>query len=137
MLRTTRRCCARRAGAAHDAPVLRTVSPILPVADVAASIRFYREVLGFRIGWTWGDPPTVASVCRDQVELMLERTGEGRPASTAKVYLTTSGVQPFHDAAVAAGARVLVPLSVRDYGMRDFRLVDPDGNELSFGEPTG
>jgi uncharacterized glyoxalase superfamily protein PhnB len=38
---------------------------------------------------------------------------------------------------VAAGARVAVPLEVRDYGMRDCRLVDPDGNELSFGEPTG
>jgi len=123
--------------AAHGVPVLRTVSPILPVADVTAAIRFYRDVLGFRVGWTWGNPPTVASVCRDQVELMLERGGEGLPASTAKVYLTMSGIQPFHDAAVAAGARVAVPLAVRDYGMRDCRLVDPDGNELSFGEPTG
>jgi hypothetical protein len=29
-----------------------------------------------------------------------------------------------------------VPLAARDYGMRDCRLVDPDGNELSFGEPS-
>lgn len=123
--------------AAHDAPVLRTVSPILPVADVAAAIRFYRDVLGFRVGWTWGDPPTVASVCRDAVELMLERTDEGLPAAPAKVYLTMSGVQALHDAAVAAGARVAVPLALRDYGMRDCRLLDPDGNELSFGEPSG
>jgi catechol 2,3-dioxygenase-like lactoylglutathione lyase family enzyme len=124
-------------GTAHDAPVLRTVSPILPVADVAAAIWFYCDVLGFRVGWTWGDPPTVASVCRDQVELMLERRGEGVPAAPAKVYMTMGGVQRFHDAAVAAGARVAVPLAVRDYGMSDCRLVDPDGNELSFGEPTG
>jgi uncharacterized glyoxalase superfamily protein PhnB len=48
-----------------------------------------------------------------------------------------SGIQPFHDAAVAAGVRVAVPLAVRDYGIRDCRPVDPDGNELSFGEPTG
>jgi hypothetical protein len=27
--------------------------------------------------------------------------------------------------------------AVRDCGMRDCRLVDPDGNEQAFGEPTG
>jgi catechol 2,3-dioxygenase-like lactoylglutathione lyase family enzyme len=122
--------------AAHDAPVLRTVSPILPVADVAAATRFYCDVLGFRVGWTWGDPPTVASVCRDAVELMLERRDDAIPPGPARIYLTMSGVQALHDAAVAAGARVAVPLAARDYGMRDCRLVDPDGNELSFGEPS-
>jgi len=30
--------------AAHGAPVLRTISPILPVPDVTAAIRFYREL---------------------------------------------------------------------------------------------
>jgi uncharacterized glyoxalase superfamily protein PhnB len=59
------------------------------------------------------------------------------PPGAARIYLTMSGVQALHDAALAAGARVAVPLAARDYGMRDCRLVDPDGNELSFGEPTG
>ena len=38
---------------------------------------------------------------------------------------------------VAAGAKVTCPLAARDYGMKDFRIVDPDGNEISFGEAVG
>ena len=34
------------------------------------------------------------------------------------------------------GAKIAVPLAERSYGMRDFRIVDPSGNELSFGEGT-
>jgi uncharacterized glyoxalase superfamily protein PhnB len=126
------------AGVRQDgAPVLRTVSPILPVADVAAAIEHYRTVFGFRVGWTWGDPPAVASVCRDDVELMLERRDGATPPGPARVYLTMTGVRPYYDAAVAAGACVAVPLAAREYGMRDCRLLDLDGNELSFGESTG
>jgi uncharacterized glyoxalase superfamily protein PhnB len=35
------------------------------------------------------------------------------------------------------GAKVAVPLADRPYGMRDFWIVDPSGNELSFGEAAG
>ena len=34
------------------------VIPILCVANVTASIRYYTEVLGFERSWDWGDPPT-------------------------------------------------------------------------------
>jgi uncharacterized glyoxalase superfamily protein PhnB len=33
-----------------------------------------------------------------------------------------------------AGVTVVVPIDDRPYGMRDFRIADPSGNELSFGE---
>ena len=119
------------------APCLQAVAPILPVGDVRAAIEYYGTVLGFRVGWSWGEPPTVASVCRDGVGLMLECRDDTVPVGTARVYVTMRGVQAFHDAAVASGARAAVPLGVREHGMRDCRLIDPDGNALLFGEPVG
>lgn len=32
--------------------------------------------------------------------------------------------------------KVVMPLTVMDYGMREFRIVDPNGYELSFGQDT-
>jgi len=67
----------------------------------------------------------------------VRQGGAPPPPGPARVYLTMTGVRPYYDAAVAAGARVAVPLAAREYGMCDCRLLDLDGNELSFGESSG
>jgi uncharacterized glyoxalase superfamily protein PhnB len=120
-----------------SAPLFRSVSPILSVAGVDAAISFYESVLGFRLGWKWGDPTSVASVCRDDVELMLELSPEADAVVPAKIYVMISGLDQYYAQLVAAGAKVTYPLGVRNYGMKDCRIVDPDGNEISFGEPVG
>jgi len=116
------------------APRLQTVTPILPVGDLAAAITFYRDVLGFQVAWQWGTPPAIASVCRDGVELMLEVHGPDAPACAARLYVAMTDVDAWYAAVTRAGAKVLVPLARREYGMKDCRIADPDGNELSFGE---
>jgi uncharacterized glyoxalase superfamily protein PhnB len=116
-------------------PVLQAAVPILPVTDLAEALDYYQRVLGFQVGWRWGEPPRLASVCRDHVEVNLAQSPEAKPA-VAKVYFQMVGVDAYHDQVAAAGATIAVPLADRPYGMRDFRIVDPAGNELSFGEPT-
>lgn len=62
------------------------------------------------------------------------------PASsrtTSTVYFQTTGVDAYYQRVFDAGAHIAIPIADRHYGMRDFRLLDPSGNELSFGEPTG
>jgi len=118
-------------------PVFRSVSPILSVANVDAAISFYESVLGFRLGWKWGDPATVGSVCRNDVELMLERSPTADALAPARIYVVVSGLERYYAEVVAAGAKVTCPLAARDYGMKDCRIVDPDGNEISFGEAVG
>jgi hypothetical protein len=34
----------------------------------------------------------------------------------------------------AASGRVIEPLASRPYALKDFRILDPDGNRLGFGE---
>lgn len=120
----------------HDAqpPRFRSVNPILAVKDLPAALDYYQRVLGFELGWVWGDPATLASVCRDDISLNLsaDRSDQFGPS---RLYAHTGDIDTYHATVVAAGARVTVALDDRVYGMRDFRLVDPDGNELSFGEP--
>jgi predicted enzyme related to lactoylglutathione lyase len=119
----------------NDAASLDTVSPIFHVADLAQALDYYQKVLGFRIAWTWGDPPDRASVCRDRVEVTLAVPVEGSPRASA-VYFGTTGVDDYYNQVSSAGGKITVPIADRPYGMRDFTLVDPTGNHLSFGEPT-
>jgi catechol 2,3-dioxygenase-like lactoylglutathione lyase family enzyme len=116
-------------------PQLRSASPILQVSDLEAAIGYYQSVLGFQLGWKWGDPATLASVCRDQVEFMLEQRATGADRRIAKAYVQVTGLDKYHAGIAAVGAVIPVPLARRAYGMKDCRVVDPDGNEISFGEP--
>jgi uncharacterized glyoxalase superfamily protein PhnB len=116
-----------------NAVVLETAVPILSVDDLIAALEYYQRVLGFRVGWQWGEPARLASVCRDRVELNLSQ-GSGGTAFISKVYFQMSGVEAYYDQITVAGANVAEALAVRPYGMRDFRIIDPSGNELSFGE---
>jgi uncharacterized glyoxalase superfamily protein PhnB len=114
-----------------NAPAFHAIAPIFQVADLQRSIDFYTRMLGFTLGWTAGEPPDRASLCRGHVEITIET--DAAP-SRAKAYVLVSGVDQIYALAAAAGANVSVPLADRFYGMRDGRIVDPDGNELHIGE---
>lgn len=66
----------------------------------------------------------------------LSQSAEPEPA-ISKVYFQMAGVDAYYGRITQAGAKVAEPLADRPYGMRDFRIVDPSSNELSFGEATG
>ena len=133
---TLRSCRGDETVSASEPSVLESVSPIFSVADVPQALAFYRDVLGFEIGWTWGEPPTYASVCRNRVELNLGRPAEGEALSPSSAYVALSNIDAYYAGIVARGAPVTVPIGDRPYGMRDFTVADPSGNTLSFGEPT-
>ena len=113
-------------------PKLYAIAPIFQVASLQRAIDFYTRVMGFELGWTAGEPLDRASLCRDNVEITIET--DVAPVR-AKAYIYVSGVDEVYARAAAAGANVTVPLADRFYGMRDGRIVDPDGNELCIGEP--
>lgn len=112
---------------------IESVSPILSVNDLAQSIDFYRHTLGFDLAWSWGEPPDQA-VCQGDVEIMLTQRAGAKPAGAAHVYLGVSGIDAYYAALVDAGVTIVVPIADRPYGMRDFRIADPSGNELSIGQ---
>lgn len=116
----------------NGAPKLESIAPIFQVVDLQRSIDFYTRVMGFELGWTAGEPLDRASFCRDSIEIIVEV--DPVPAR-GQTYIQVTGVDEYLLRITAAGAHVKVPLADRFYGMRDGRVVDPDGNELHIGEP--
>lgn len=112
------------------------LTAIFQVRDFAEALAFYKDVLGFEVGWTWGEPPSYASVRRDRVEINFGAPKAGQTISPSSVYIGLTGIDAYHDAIKARGALIDAPIGDRPYGMRDFTVVDPSGNRLSYGQPT-
>jgi catechol 2,3-dioxygenase-like lactoylglutathione lyase family enzyme len=118
-----------------DGATLKGATPIFHVRSLSEALDWYQKVLGFQIDWTWGDPADRAGILRDNAEINLEVPPPGQFAAS-RVYVETVGVNAIHARVISGGGHVAVQIGNRSYGMRDFRVLDPSGNELSFGEST-
>jgi uncharacterized glyoxalase superfamily protein PhnB len=111
-----------------------SISPILQVTDLNASIKYFTEVLGFSKAFQYGDPPYYAGVSLDDVTLHLNSSAENAIRRGAgSVYIFCDQVDAYYDMIRLRGAEVTSPLSTWAYGMRDFQVKDIDGNHLCFG----
>ena len=111
--------------------------PILPSRSLNNTLAFFQR-LGFdgRIH-SHGD---YAILTRGSVELHFFTHHELRPAeSSAGCYIRVSDVESFYRAFASAklprnGIPRLDALEDKPWGMREFALVDPDGNLLRIGQ---
>ena len=111
------------------------VATIFSVRDLAASVAHYRDVLGFTVTFQYGEPAFYACLCRDEVAIHLRAGTRWTPGNGA-IAVFVKDVDALHAELIARGAKVLKPPQDYDYGMRDFDVADPDGNQLTFGMET-
>ena len=119
--------------------------PVLHVADVDTSLRFYIDQLGFTSPWRYGegDRTFVAQVDRQGCALILsgqwpEKIGKGL------MFISLNTEQQTPEAATAALDALRaefeakgVPVKDGSWGYRLLVVDDPDGNQLFFNYPNG
>jgi catechol 2,3-dioxygenase-like lactoylglutathione lyase family enzyme len=116
--------------------------PQFRVKSVAASVVFYKKVLGFDVDYTSGSPPTYVVVFRDNVYIHLSEDGsresEIGPGCT---FIVVSGVELLWSQIQVHSVDVVEPLRENDYGqgvkVMEFSFRDPDRNILRLGELIG
>ena len=112
--------------------------PILPSRSVNDTLAFYRR-LGFD-GKIFGAPYLYAILTRGTVELHFFTHEELCPAeSSAGCYIRVSDVESIYRAyALAELPQRGIPrqdaLADKPWGMREFAIVDPDGNLIRIGQ---
>ena len=110
-------------------------TPVLRVADAAASIQFYRDVLGFHEDWVHRfdeDFPAYASVSRDPLILHLsEHLGGG--TEKADLFVHVKDVDAVYREFASNGLESEAPVSEPEIGLRQFEFEDPDGHRITFG----
>ena len=118
--------------------------PVLHVADVEASLRFYIDRLGFTSPWKHedGGRARVAQVDRQGCALILadtwpEKIGRGL------MFISVNVEQETRESAIAALDALRaeieakgVPVKDGSWGYRVLVVDDPDGNQLFFNYPS-
>ena len=103
-------------------------APVLHVPDVAATVAFYRDVLGFTCDY--GDE-RYAVVWRDNSAIHLLQ-GRGVPAGL-HLFQWVRDVDGYHRELAARGVRVPGPTD-QPHGLREFAIEDPNGVRIVFGQ---
>ena len=107
------------------------LAPVLQVSSLKDALKYYEEVLGFKEDFRFGD---YAGVRNGEVTLHLcAHDFHRRPIGGGTVNIFCDEVDNYFEDIRKKGAIVKVPPDNRPYGMRDFMVLDPDGNHLSFG----
>jgi catechol 2,3-dioxygenase-like lactoylglutathione lyase family enzyme len=118
----------------EDRSMMVGAATVFVVADMARSVSYYRDVLGFDVTFQYGEPVFYTCLCRDEVALhLLASTNTGRLPGNGGICVFVRDVDGVYAEIVARGAEPVKPPQTYDYGMRDFDVLDPDGNQLTFG----
>ena len=123
--------------------------PLLQVFDMPTSIAFYRDVLGFTVATPVPDDGACDWVLMrlDESELMLNTAYEAdqRPPvpdlarlaahRDTALFFDCPDVDSAYRYLRSKGIDVTAPV-IRDYGMKQIYLADPDGYEICFQWPA-
>jgi catechol 2,3-dioxygenase-like lactoylglutathione lyase family enzyme len=125
---------------------LGSIAPCFIVRDVAPSLAFYRDRLGFDVAFLGPDgDPYFAIVERDGVSLMLKAIAPDvppipnpsrHPWARWDAYVYTPDPDALAGEFAARGVSFREPLGVNSDNLRGFEVMDADGYVLYFGTPV-
>lgn len=117
-----------------------SAQPQLFVSDLDAAFRFYVQQLGFKVAFSYGEPPFYAQVFRDGARLNLRKVGvpafdagfRAREVDALSATLTLDDPKPLFLEYQAADVPFHQSLRTEPWGARTFIVRDPDGNLIAF-----
>ncbi|HYP08003.1 MAG TPA: glyoxalase superfamily protein [Bryobacteraceae bacterium] len=109
------------------------IAPEIPVVNLEESLRYYESKLGFEVVSEYPDG-RYAIVERDGVAIHLFE--DEKRTQPVGVHMFTGELDELHDEFRRLGASLTQGVERKPWGNRDFRVVDPSGNELKFTEPS-
>ena len=104
--------------------------PILASLDIAETVAFYRDRLGFTPGWQDGG---YAILQRDAMELHFWLAPDPIHPENTSCYIRGGQVAALHAEFAAREVPGLSTFEVKPWAMKEFHLIDPHGNLLRFG----
>jgi catechol 2,3-dioxygenase-like lactoylglutathione lyase family enzyme len=117
-------------------PRMTDVQCVLAVPDLARSVSYYRDQLGFTIdlevaGW--------AFLSRDRFRLMLGECPDAMPVVDTGdhwyfAYITVEDIDGLYRELVAKNVEAGHEPEDKPWGMREFGIRTPDGHRIMFGQ---
>lgn len=120
-------------------PMIRQIAPQFFTTDLAATLTYYRDMLGFDCAGSWGDPPVYAIVARDEhrIHFRLAPPPAPNPDKYADelldAYLFIEDADALYAEYAARAVEFTRTLGDTPWHSREFVLKDCDGRLLAFG----
>lgn len=114
--------------------MLTHICPKLPMRDKAATKKYYIQQLGFTELNDYGD---YLLLRKDEIEIHFFEFKALNPSENyGQVYIRTNDIDGFHQTLLEKGTAIHSngTLGIRPWGMKEFSLLDPDSNLLTFGQ---
>jgi uncharacterized glyoxalase superfamily protein PhnB len=123
--------------------MIRQIAPQFFTTDLAATLAYYQDRLGFECLSTWHDPPVYAIVARDRhaIHFRLAPPPTPNPDKYADelldAYLFIEDADALYSEYAARGVAFTRDLDNTPWNSREFVVKDCDGRLLAFGaQPT-
>ena len=116
-----------------DRAMMNAAVPILASLDIATTVEFYTELLGFTCRFQ--SPGEYAIVQRDAIEIHFWPCDDANIASNTACRVAVSGIAALYEEYSAQGVlRHDCELHDTPWGTREFEVFDPHGNLITFFE---
>jgi catechol 2,3-dioxygenase-like lactoylglutathione lyase family enzyme len=115
--------------------LLHHSAQILHVKSIDDSLHFYRDLLDFSVEFLWEDPPSYAIIkANKKIQIHLSKLEKQLTLPPrAVMYIFVEEVDMLFQKYEERNVPIHHPIGDRDYKMRDFDVIDPDGHVITFG----
>lgn len=106
---------------------------IIQVPDLEKTLVYYTDNLGFEISFKWGEPlEYVVGKLGKSIHLHFAKTSTEISSNTT-LYIFVHDVDLLYKSISEKNLKIINDIGNRDYGMRDFDILDLNNNRLTFG----
>ena len=116
--------------------MLTDINPKLPMRDKDVTREFYTSKLGFKV-FGGADFDGYLMMEKDQIQIHFFEFKELDPKENyGQVYIRTDNIDSFYQSLLDAKTTIHPngPLETKPWGQKEFAVLDPDNNLLTFGE---
>ena len=123
--------------------MIRHIAPQFFTTELAATLAYYTDQLGFDCVGTWGNPPVYAIVARDdrRIHFRLAEPPQINPDKYADelldAYLLIENADALYAEYAGRGVEFTRALGDTAWRSREFVVKDCDGRLLAFGSNLG
>ena len=116
--------------------MLTDINPKLPMRDKNVTREFYINKLGFKVFGS-ADFDGYLMLEKDQIQIHFFEFKEVNPKENyGQVYIRTDNIDSFYQALLDYKTTIHPngPLETKPWGQKEFSVLDPDNNLLTFGQ---
>lgn len=118
-------------------PFISHAEPVLSVKDVAETVEYWHEVLGFPGHWTWGTPPNHGGVSWHGAFIQFSRDIEAAERMRGQcVWIRVKNIRELYQLHRDRKAEIIMHLEKQPWGFEEYVVEDLNGNYITFAAPA-